>query len=125
MADTDVRETIRQATDAMTVRRVFGEPYERNGVTVIPAARVQGGAGGGEGEGPGGDGKGGGSGYALNARPTGVFVIQGDDVVWRPAVDVNRAILGGQLVAIAAILLVRTIVKFRAARSIAELKARH
>ena len=125
MADTDVRETIRQATDAMTVRRVFGEPYERNGVTVIPAARVQGGAGGGEGEGPGGDGKGGGSGYALNARPTGVFVIQGDDVAWRPALDVNRAILGGQLVAIAAILLVRTIVKFRAARSIAELKARH
>jgi len=34
------------------VKRVFGEPYEKNGVTVIPAARVQGGAGGGGGEGP-------------------------------------------------------------------------
>ena len=125
MADTGVRETIRQATDAMTVRRVFGEPYERNGVTVIPAARVQGGAGGGEGEGPGGEGKGGGSGYALNARPTGVFVIRGDDVDWRPAIDVNRLILGGQLVAIAVVLLIRTIVKFRAATTITELKARH
>ncbi|HSL12528.1 MAG TPA: spore germination protein GerW family protein [Actinomycetota bacterium] len=125
MTDTDVRETIRQATDVMTVKRVFGEPYERNGVTVIPAARVQGGAGGGEGEGPNGEGKGRGSGYGLNAKPTGVYVIRGDEVVWRPAVDVNRVILGAQLVAIAAILLVRTVVKFRAAASIAELKARH
>lgn len=46
----DVRETIEQATDAMAAKRVFGEPYERNGVTVIPAARFQGGAGGGAGD---------------------------------------------------------------------------
>jgi uncharacterized spore protein YtfJ len=124
MAETGVRETIERATEAMTVRRVFGEPYERNGVTVIPAARVQGGAGGGEGEGPGGDGRGGGSGYALNAKPTGAFVIRGDEVVWRPAVDVNRVILGAQLVAVAAILLARTIVKFRTATALAALKER-
>ena len=68
MAETGVRETIERATETMTVRRVFGEPYERNGVTVIPAARVQGGAGGGEGEGPGGEGRGGGSGFAVNAK---------------------------------------------------------
>jgi uncharacterized spore protein YtfJ len=122
MAETGVRETIQRATDALTVRRVFGEPYEKNGVTVIPAARVQGGGGGGEGEGPAGEGKGGGSGYAMNAKPTGAFVIHGDDVVWRPAVDVNRVILGAQVVAIAAILLARTIVKFRAATILAELK---
>jgi uncharacterized spore protein YtfJ len=121
---TDVRTMIQQATDAMTVRRVFGEPYEKNGVTVIPAARVQGGAGGGEGEGPGGEGKGGGSGYALNAKPTGAFVIKGDDVVWRPAVDANRVILGAQIVAVLAILLVRTIVKFRTATALAEMKTR-
>jgi hypothetical protein len=30
------------------VRRVYGDPYERNGVTLIPAAQVAGGAGGGE-----------------------------------------------------------------------------
>ena len=124
MADTGVRETIQRATDALTVRRVFGEPYEKNGVTVIPAARVQGGAGGGEGEGPAGEGKGGGSGYAVNAKPTGAFVIRGDEVAWRPAVDVNRVILGAQLVAIAAILLARTIVKFRAATLLAEIKRR-
>jgi uncharacterized spore protein YtfJ len=124
MPQTDVRETIQQATDVMTVRRVFGEPYEKNGVTLIPAARLQGGAGGGEGEGPGGEGKGGGSGYALNAKPTGAFVIRGEEVVWRPAVDVNRVILGAQIVVIAAILLVRTVVKFRAATTLAEIKKR-
>jgi len=48
----EVQEVIAQARDAITVKRVFGEPYEKNGVTVIPAARVQGGAGGGGGEGP-------------------------------------------------------------------------
>jgi uncharacterized spore protein YtfJ len=41
----DVQRTIEQAKDAITVRRVYGDPFEKNGVTVIPAARVQGGAG--------------------------------------------------------------------------------
>ena len=112
----DVMKAVEQAKDAMTVKRVFGDPYEKDGVTVIPAARVQGGAGGGGGEGPEGEGRGSGSGFGVNARPVGAFVIKGDEVVWRPAVDVNKVILGGQLVAIVALLiLVRTIVKLRAA----------
>lgn len=44
----DVQNVIAQARDAITVKRVFGEPYETNGVTVIPAAKVVGGAGGGK-----------------------------------------------------------------------------
>ena len=47
----DLMETISAARDAITVQRVYGEPYERNGVVVIPAAAVQGGGGGGGGEG--------------------------------------------------------------------------
>jgi len=43
----EVQGVIAQARDALTVKRVFGEPYEKNGVTMIPVARVQGGAGGG------------------------------------------------------------------------------
>ena len=112
----DVRQTIERARDVMSVRRVFGEPYEKNGVTVIPAARVQGGAGGGGGDGPAGEGTGIGAGFGVNARPAGAFVIRGDEVDWRPAIDVNRVILGGQLIAIAALLLARTVVKSRAAR---------
>ena len=66
----DVKETIEAARDSMTVRRVYGDPYERNGVTVIPAASLQGGAGGGSGEEP--EGKtGGGGGFGLRARPVG------------------------------------------------------
>jgi uncharacterized spore protein YtfJ len=113
-AEIDVRSTLEQAKDVMTVRRVFGEPYEKNGVTVIPAARVQGGAGGGTGEGPEGTGRGGGTGFGVNAKPVGAYVIAGDDVSWRPAVDVNRMILGAQIVAILALLVARSVVRTRA-----------
>ena len=112
----EVQDVIAQARDAMTVKRVFGEPYEKDGVTVIPAARVQGGAGGGSGEDPQGQGKGSGSGFAMNARPVGAFIIQGGELSWRPAVDVNRIILGGQVVVIVALLTLRAIVKARARR---------
>jgi uncharacterized spore protein YtfJ len=113
----DVRQTIEKANDAITVRRVFGDPYEKGGVTVIPAARVQGGAGGGGGEAPDGKGGGAGSGFGVNAKPIGAYVIRDDDVTWRPAIDVNRVILGAQLVAIAALLLARAVVRSRSARA--------
>lgn len=109
----EVNDVIAQARDTLTVKRVFGEPYEKNGVTVIPAARVQGGAGGGGGEGPQGQGKGSGSGFGLNARPVGAFLIKGDEVTWRPAVDLNKVVLGAQVVAIVALLTIRAIVKTR------------
>src|SRR5436309_14070804 len=115
-AKTDVRQPIEQARDVMSVRRVFGDPYEKNGVTVIPAARVQGGAGGGGGEAPEGQGAGMGAGFGVIARPAGAFVIRGEEVDWRPAIDVNRVIIGGQLIAIAALLLARAVVKSRAGR---------
>jgi uncharacterized spore protein YtfJ len=86
----DVQETIAKARDAITVKRVYGDPYERNGVTVIPAAMVAGGGGGGAGEGPEQGQTGGGSGFGLGARPVGAYVISEGDVRWEPAVDVSR-----------------------------------
>jgi uncharacterized spore protein YtfJ len=109
-----VQDVIAQARDALTVKRVFGEPYEKDGVTIIPAARVQGGAGGGSGEDPQGQGRGSGSGFGMTARPVGAFIIRGGELSWRPAVDVNRVVLGAQLVAIVALLTARTILKARA-----------
>lgn len=114
-AHSDVMETIERAKDTMTVRRVFGDPVEKDGVTIVPAARVQGGAGGGGGEGPEGEGSGMGTGFGVNARPVGAFVIRGEDVQWRPAVDVNKVITGAQLVAIAALLLAGVVVRARKA----------
>lgn len=106
----DVQQILAHARDTLTVKRVFGEPYERDGVTVIPAAAVSGGGGGGGGEQPD-QGKGSGGGFGVNARPTGMYVIKGDDVRWVPAFDLNRVILGGQIVAVVALLTLRTIVK--------------
>jgi uncharacterized spore protein YtfJ len=111
-----VQDVIAQARDAMTVKRVFGEPYERDGVTIIPAARVQGGAGAGGGEGSQaeGSGSGSGAGFGLSARPVGAFVVRGGELQWQPAIDVTRVILGGQLVAVVALLTLRAIFKARA-----------
>jgi uncharacterized spore protein YtfJ len=112
----EVNDVITQAGDTLTVKRVFGDPYEKNDLTVIPAAKVQGGAGGGDGEGFEGEGRSSGSGFGGSARPVGAYVIRGDEMTWRPAVDLNKVILGGQVVAIVALLTIRAIVKARASR---------
>ena len=114
----DFEEFVTEAREVLTVRRVFGEPFEKNGLTVIPVARVRGGAGGGGGEGPDGTGKGSGSGMALSAGPVGVYVIRGDDLRWQPSVDLNRAIAGGQLVLIVALLTIRAVVRARSKRKL-------
>jgi uncharacterized spore protein YtfJ len=105
-------ETINQAREAISVRRVYGDPYHEDGVTVIPAANVMGGGGG------GGDVEGnGGAGFGVRAKPAGAWVIKDGDVQWRPALDLNRTILVGQLVAIVALLTIRSVAKALAKRS--------
>jgi uncharacterized spore protein YtfJ len=77
--------------DAVTVRRIYGDPVERDGVTVVPAAAVIGGTGGGE-----EDGKAGG-GFGLLGRPVGAWVIHEGEATWKPAIDVDRLVLFGFL----------------------------
>ena len=111
----DVREVLDQTRDAISVKRVFGDPVERDGVTVIPVARVLGGAGGGGGTSPHDvAGSGAGAGYGVRATPAGVYVIRGDSVEWEPALNLNRVILGGQLVAIVLILAIAAVLRARA-----------
>ena len=103
-------ELIGTVRDAMTVGRVFGEPYERDGVTVIPAAQVRGGGGGGGGrdehaaEGEGG-------GFGLTARPAGAYVVKDGEVSWQPAVDVNRIVTVGVLGWVTAVWLITRAVR--------------
>jgi uncharacterized spore protein YtfJ len=85
----NVDEVLTGARDSITVKRVFAEPYEKDGVTVIAAASIGGGAGGGGGHDENGQ-EGQGAGFGVGARPAGVYVIKGGEVAWRPAVDVNR-----------------------------------
>src|SRR6476646_4902071 len=94
----DVQELLSKVTQDLSVKRVFGEPIERDGVLVVPVARVRGGAGGGGSTAEGNQGSGGGGG--IDARPAGVFVIKDGDVSWQPAIDVTRLAIGGQLVVI-------------------------
>lgn len=89
MRTTDLVTTLR---DGMTVSRVFGQPYERDGVTVIPAATIRGGAGGGNGRKAETSEEGEGGGMGLVARPAGAYVIKDGAVSWQPAVDVNRIV---------------------------------
>jgi uncharacterized spore protein YtfJ len=120
----DVADVIGQARDAITVKRVFGEPYEKNGVTVIPAAKVQGGAGGGAGENPEGQGKGSGSGFGVSARPAGAYIVREGQVTWQPAVDVNRAIAVAGVVALFFLFTLRSIAKARTKARIVRVMAK-
>ena len=95
----DIDELLRGAQDAITAKRVYGEPVEREGVTVIPAAALGGGGGGG-----GDSDNNGGGGFGLGARPVGAYVISGEKVEWKPAIDVQRLMVGWQIVAGLAVL---------------------
>lgn len=102
-----VDEVLGGVRDAMTVKRVFGEPYERDGVTVIPVATVSGGGGG------GGDNVGnGGGGFGLGARAIGAYVIRNGEVSWQPAFDVGRLALIG----LVALFLLRGMLPWRGRR---------
>ena len=90
----NVEELLSGARDAISVRRVFGDPIEQDGVVVIPAAAVGGGGGG------GGDSEdNGGGGFGLRARPVGAYVIKDGDVTWKPALDPFRVTVGWQIAA--------------------------
>jgi uncharacterized spore protein YtfJ len=115
----DVLGPLREVVDTVSAGKVFGAPIEHDGVVVLPVATVKGGGGGGGGAGPAPDGQersGTGSGFGMAAKPLGVYVLKGGVVTWHPAIDVNRAILGGQLIAVTALLVVRALIRNRAKR---------
>ena len=108
------QETMRHALDSARAGNVFGDPITQDGVTVIPAARVdgKGGGGGGGGQVQAGQARGGrGGGFGFSTKPVGAFVIKNGKVSWRPSVDVNKIVMGGQIVAVVTVLAVRSILR--------------
>ena len=112
----EVFEAIMRARGAISAKRVFGDPYKGDGVVVIPAARIRGGAGGGGGEGPAPAGQGGtgsvggsGAGFGVIATPVGAYVITKGKVRWKPALDLNGILMRTQAAAliIAVLMLLR------------------
>lgn len=69
--------------DQLGIRRVFGEPIERDGVTVVPVAVSIGGGGGGAAP----DEQGSGGGFGGVVRGIGVYAISNGQVRFIPAVD--------------------------------------
>ena len=134
----DLDEVMNHARDAMTVKRVFGDAYEKDGVTIIPVANVMGGAGAGGGPGMGvrpasagepavegavgeaagevAPDSGYGMGYGLRATPAGVYVIKAGEVEWKPALDMNSLTLQRAGVVIVALLILRSIIRTLAKR---------
>jgi uncharacterized spore protein YtfJ len=109
-------ELMTTARETLTVKRVYGDPFEKDGVTVIPAATVSGGGGGGGGhEADGPEGQGGG--FGLGIKPAGMYVIADGRVRWHPAIDVNRLIASVTAVALAGILARIRLEKLRAMRA--------
>jgi uncharacterized spore protein YtfJ len=84
-----VENTLEEAQAAMTVKRVFGEPFEVGSITILPAARV---GGGGAGGGAKGTSAGWGTGFGLVSQPMGVYVIDSHDAHWVPVSAPNPLI---------------------------------
>jgi uncharacterized spore protein YtfJ len=101
-----VAEMLEGAREAITVRRVYGDPIERDGITIIPAADVMGGGGGGS-----DSAENGGGGFGMWARPVGVYVVRDGNVTWEPALDGSRIAIMGMVTAIVTMLVLRSVAK--------------
>lgn len=97
-----ILDRIAQIHERATVKTVFGEPYQVNGRTMVPVAKISYGFGFGAGRGeakehgadkPGGGGAGGGGGGRVSVRPVAVLEMSAADTKVRPIVDVTRIAL--------------------------------
>ena len=88
-------EILTRVGDQLSVRRVFGEPVERDGLVVIPVAVALGGGGGGTGP----DEQGSGGGLGGMVRGIGVYSIRDGQVRFVPAVDTTALAAMGVLLA--------------------------
>ena len=103
----DMARMLEVVKDQITVGRVFGDPIEKDGVTLVPVALVMGGVGGGEGSSEQNE-QGEGGGYGIVARPLGVYVICGDKVNFKPVINTDR-LLGTTALLASALILTRAL----------------
>ena len=114
---TRAMQTFENTRQAVLGQRVFGEAYQVGDTTIIPVSHVRGGGGAGSGDGETGqtEGKnagrnaGTGAGFGINALPVGVYAVRDGEVEWKPAFDTLRVAIGGQIVAVVALLTIRKI----------------
>lgn len=107
-------ELVNSTRETLTVRRIYAEPFERDGLAVIAAASVRGGAGGGSGHDEKGQ-EGEGGGFGMTGSPAGAYVVQDGKVKWLPAVDPNRLFVMVGMAVIAYLLMRPRMARARAA----------
>ncbi len=108
-----LKELMATMGDTFTVSRVYGDPYEKDGVTFIPAASIRGGGGGGEGEAGEQSPAGSGGGFGVVARPVGAYQIKDGELTWVPAMDVTKVVVMAEAVGVVALLVLRSMVRRR------------
>ena len=86
-------EIVARIGDQLGIRRVFGEPVERDGIVVVPVAVAIGGGGGGTGP----DEQGSGAGFGGMVRGIGVYSISNGQVRFIPAIDTTALAAMGVL----------------------------
>ena len=120
---------IGQMHERATVKAVFGEPYQVNGRTVIPVAKVSYGFGFGAGRGnaklsganeSGGGGEGGGGGGRVSVRPVAVLEVSGTETRLKPIVDVTRLAIAGMALVVWNVFWITYTVRRMSARRSAE-----
>jgi uncharacterized spore protein YtfJ len=101
----DATQLMAKIGDSLSAGRVFGDPIERDGCTLIPVAYVLGGGGSGKDQGAPahGDrparGPGEGGGFGMICWPIGAYVIKGGEAKFVPAVDQALLIFASSLAA--------------------------
>lgn len=107
---TKLDDALAAAGDLLTARVVYGEPYEQDGATLVPAAAVRGGRCGGSEAGADSTGCCDG-GSCMMARPVGAYRIKDGDVSWIPATDRTKVAIIAGLFGTVALLVLRSVLR--------------
>ena len=85
---------VERMQERFSAQIVYGNPIEKDGTVLLPAAWVAGGGGGGSASEESGD-HGDGGGFGLLARPSGSWVVTSEGAQWVPAIDPTAILLAG------------------------------
>jgi len=105
----EASQLLAKVGDSLSAVRAFGEPIDRDGITLVPVAYVVGGGGGGTTPPPApdapsppagtkGPSPGDGAGLGVITWPVGAYVIKDGQARFVPTVDVGQLVLVGSFV---------------------------
>ena len=86
---------VERMQERFSAQIVYGDPIEKDGTVLLPAAWVAGGGGFGSDTREGSDSRGEGGGFGLFARPAGSWVVTSEGAHWVPAIDLTAILVVG------------------------------